>query len=74
MQNVKLAGDRKKEIDQLLWDLISTGREARRLTDQLEVAVDARDQVMHQAWVEGISARVIAQMTQLSHARIQQIV
>jgi hypothetical protein len=71
---VNLASARKKEIDQLLWDLISTGREARRLTDQLEAATNTRDQVIHRAWVEGISARAIAQMTQLSHARIQQIV
>jgi len=71
---MKTAEAHKRERDRLLWDLISTGREARRLTDQLEIATEARDRVIHQAWVEGVSARAIAQMAQLSHGRIQQIV
>ena len=64
----------KKQLDDQFRNLIRTSQRTRRLGAEYEAATAARDDAIHHAWADGVSARAIAHATQLSHARIQQIV
>jgi hypothetical protein len=62
------------DIATLFIELIAAGRRSTDLSKELGTANAARDDLILQAWAEGVTAAAIATATGLSQPRVQQIV